>query len=141
MKKNLKTVLGRLLIAVLLVGAGAFAVRSYRSLEGPPLQPWHTFVPVELEAGELDAADWSRYVAQEQQIFDSVRANVTQQLEPDARVPYNRYFEGSPVFPPRFAQDWNRSYVMEPASGPPGAGVRVDRHPDPPKHQRPHAPR
>jgi len=123
MKKNLKTVLGRLLIAVLLVGVGAFAVRSYRSLEGPPLQPWHTFVPVELEASELDAADWSRYVAHEQQIFDSVRANVTQQLEPDARVPYNRYFEGSPVFPPRFAQDWNRSYVMEPASAPRGAVV------------------
>jgi alpha-beta hydrolase superfamily lysophospholipase len=123
MTMQMKKVLGRLLIAVLLVGAGALAVRSYRALQGPPLQPWHTFVPVELRADELDAADWPGYVAQEQEIFDSVRANVTQVLEPDARVPYNRYFDGSPVFPPKFAHDWNRSYVIEPASAPRGAVV------------------
>jgi len=123
MTTKMKKVLGRLLIAVLLVGAGALAVRSYRVLQAPPLQPWHTFVPVELRADDLDAADWSSYVAQEQQIFDSVRANVTQRLEPDERVPYNRYFEGSPVFPPKFAQDWNRSYVIEPESTPRGAVV------------------
>jgi len=123
MKTRMKKVIGRLLIAVLLVGAGALAVRSYRALQAPPLQPWHTFVPVELRADELDAADWPGYVAQEQVIFDSVRANVTQKLEPDERVPYNRYFEGSPVFPPKFAQDWNRSYVIEPATAPRGAVV------------------
>ena len=38
-------------------------------------------------------------------------------------MPYNRYFEGSPVFPPKFAHDWNRSYVIEPASAPRGAVV------------------
>jgi len=123
MTARMKKVLGRLLIAVLLVGAGALAVRSYRALQGPPLETWHTFVPVEMRAAELDAADWPQYVAQEQAIFDSVRANVTQKLEPDARVPYNRYFEGSPVFPARFAQDWNRSYVIEPASAPRGVVV------------------
>ena len=123
MTTRMKKVMTRLLIAILLVGAGALAVRSYRSLQGPELQPWHTFVPVELRAEELDAADWERYLDQEQAVFDSVRANVTQQLEPDARVPYNRYFEGSPVFPLRFAQDWNRSYVIEPASPPRGAVV------------------
>ena len=123
MTSRMKKVTIRLLIAVLLVGAGALAVRSYRSLQGAELQPWHTFVPVELRAEELDAADWPRYVAQEQAIFESVRANVTQKLEPDERVPYNRYFEGSPVFPPKFAQDWNRSYVIEPESAPRGAVV------------------
>jgi alpha-beta hydrolase superfamily lysophospholipase len=123
MKAQMKKVLGRVLIAVLLVGAGALALRSYRALQGPELQPWHTFVPVELRASELDGADWPRYLAQEQEIFDSVRANVTQTLEPDARVPYNRYFEGSPVFPPKFAHDWNRSYVLEPDSAPRGAVV------------------
>jgi len=123
MTTRMRKILGRLLVAVLLVGVGALAVRSYRSLQGPPLQPWHTFVPVELRADELDAADWPRYVAQEQEIFDSVRANVTQTLEPEARVPYNRYFEGSPVFPAKFARDWNRSYVIEPATTPRGAVV------------------
>ena len=123
MTTHMKKILGRVLIALLLVGAGALAVRSYRALQGPPLLAWHTFVPVELRADELDAADWPRYLAQEREIFDSVRANVTQQLGPDERVPYNRYFEGSPVFPPKFAQDWNRSYVFEPASAPRGAVV------------------
>ena len=103
MTTRMKKILGRLLVAVLLVGTVALGVRSYRALQGPPLEPWHTFVPVELRADELDAADWPRYVEQEQAIFDSVLANVTQRLEPDARVPYNRYFEGSPVFPPHFA--------------------------------------
>jgi alpha-beta hydrolase superfamily lysophospholipase len=119
----MKKILGRLLIAFLLVGAGALAVRSYRALQGPPLHPWHTFVPIELRAGELDAADWPRYLTQEQEIFESVRANVTQELEPDERASYNRYFEGSPVYPPKFAHDWNRSYVIEPATAPRGVVV------------------
>jgi alpha-beta hydrolase superfamily lysophospholipase len=111
------------LIAVVLVGVALLALRSYRALSGPPLQPWHTFVPAELHAAELDAADWSRYLKQEASIFDSVRAEVSQKLEPDARVPINRYFEQSPVYPAHFAQDWNRSYVLEPDGTPIGAVV------------------
>ena len=123
MKSRMKTTLSRLLIVILLVGAVGLGLRSYRALQGPPLQPWHTFVPVELRADALDGADWAGYMAQEQAIFDSVRDNVTQQLDPDSRVPYNRYFEESPVFPAKFAQDWNRSYVIEPAADPRGAVV------------------
>ena len=115
-----------LLIATVAIAAVALGVRSYRALSGPPLQPWHTFVPHELRVDELDASDWSRYLAQEQAIFESVRANVSQRLDPDARVPYNRYFEQSPVYPGRFKQDWNRSYVMDP-EGPP-VGVVVLLH-------------
>ena len=112
-----------LLIATVAIAVVALGIRSYRALSGPPLQPWHTFVPQELRAGELDASDWSRYLAQEQAIFESVRANVSQRLDPDARVPYNRYFEQSPVYPGRFKQDWNRSYVLEPAGKPVGAVI------------------
>jgi hypothetical protein len=39
-------------------------------------------LPVELRADELDQADWPRYLAQEQAIFDSVRTKVTQALVP-----------------------------------------------------------
>jgi alpha-beta hydrolase superfamily lysophospholipase len=123
MTQQMKKILGRALLAILLVGAIGLTLRAYRALQGPELQPWHTFVPVELRADELDAADWSRYVAHEATVFDSVLANVTQRLEADARVPYNRYFADSPVFPPRFSQDWNRSYVIEPESAPKGAVV------------------
>ena len=120
---KLKRILFWLLIGLVLLGAVALGVRSLNALRGPPLQPWHTFVPVELSAAELDTADWARYLAQEKAIFEAVRANVTQTLEPGARVAYNRYFEGSPVYPPRFARDWNRSYVIEPAGTPKGAVV------------------
>jgi alpha-beta hydrolase superfamily lysophospholipase len=123
MTRQMKKILGRVLIALMVVAAIGLALRSYRSLQGPELQPWHTFVPVELVAETLDAADWPRYLAQEQQVFDSVQANVTRQLAADQRVPYNRYYADSPVFPARFKHDWNRSYVMEPASAPRGAVV------------------
>ena len=109
------------LIGLVVAGVAMLAVRSYNSLGGPVLQPWHTFVPVELRAQELDGADWARYMAQEEAIFKSVRAEVSQKLEPDARVPINRYFEASPVYPARFKQDWNRSYIMEPEGKPVGA--------------------
>jgi len=112
-----------LLIATVAIAAVALGVRSYRALSGPPLQPWHTFVPHELRVDELDASDWSRYLAREQAIFESVRANVSRRLDPDARVPYNRYFEQSPVYPGRFKQDWNRSYVMDPETTPVGVVV------------------
>jgi alpha-beta hydrolase superfamily lysophospholipase len=98
-------------------------VRAYRALSGPSLQPWHTFVPAELRAADLDAADWAGYVKQEAALYDSIRTEVSQKLDPDARVPINRYFEQSPVYPARFAQDWNRSYVLEPAGKPLGAVV------------------
>ncbi len=112
-----------LLIAAVAITAVALGVRSYRALSGPPLQPWHTFVPQELRAAELDASDWPRYLTQEQTVFESVRANVSQRLDPDARVPYNRYFEQSPIYPGRFKQDWNRSYVLEPEGKPVGVVV------------------
>jgi len=120
---GIKKVLKWTLIGVVVVGAALFALRSYRSLSGPALQPWHTFVPVELHASDLDGAGWARYLAQEEAIFASVQANVSQKLDPDARAPINRYFEESPVYPARFAHDWNRSYVMEPDGKPIGAVV------------------
>ncbi len=119
MKKSVKWIL----IGALVVGTALLGLRSYRALSGPPLQPWHTFVPTELSQGELDAADWPRYLAQEEKIFASVRSEVSQKLAPDDRVPINRYFEQSPVYPARFTQDWNRSYVMEPDGPPVGAVV------------------
>jgi alpha-beta hydrolase superfamily lysophospholipase len=118
--------LKRALMLLAVIAVAMLALRSFNALRGPALQPWHTFVPAELKATELDAADWPRYLAQEGEIMASVRAEVSQRLAPDARVPINRYFEASPVYPARFAQDWNRSYVMNPEGKP--AGVVVLLH-------------
>ncbi|MCC6197212.1 MAG: alpha/beta hydrolase [Burkholderiales bacterium] len=118
-----RAVLKWALALIIVVGVVMLAVRSYNSLSGPPLQPWHTFVPVELTEEQLDNADWARYLAQEDAIMESIRREVSQKLPPDERVPVNRYFEASPVYPPRLARNWNRSYVMEPEGKPVGVVV------------------
>ena len=123
MRRSIKRILKRALWSILVIGVVLLSLRSFRVLGGPPLQPWHTFVPQELRADQLDAADWPRYLAQEDEIMTSVRAEVSQKLAPDQRVPINRYFEASPVYPARFAHDWNRSYVMEPDGKPVGVVV------------------
>jgi alpha-beta hydrolase superfamily lysophospholipase len=119
-------VIGRLkraLLVLMVIGLTLLGVRAYDSLGFPPLQPWHKHVPTELSVKELDAADWDKYLKAEASIFDGIRAEVTQKLEPNAKSPANRYFEGSPIYPAKFAQDWNRSYVLTPEGNPVGAAV------------------
>lgn len=112
---------GLMLLAVIAITL--LAVRAYDSQRGAPLQPWHTYVPHELSAGELDKTDWAGYLQAEAKIFEALRTEVTQKLDADERVPVNRYFDGSPVYPGRFSQDWNRSYLLEPDGPPLGAAV------------------
>ncbi|WP_448204853.1 alpha/beta hydrolase [Azospirillum sp. sgz302134] len=113
----------RLAVLLAMGIAALFLIRAYDSQRGQPLETWHTYVPEELHGKELDRSDWTRYLKAEQAIFDSVRAEVTQKLPPEDRIPVNRYFDGSPVYPGRFSQDWNRSYVLEPDGPPRGAVV------------------
>src|SRR5215467_12452819 len=112
------------------------AIRIYDIQRGPPLARWHTYVPHEMRAKELDASDWNRYLAEEGRIFESLRTEVTQKLDPDERVPINRYFDGSPVYPARFSQDFNRSFVLEPDGPPVGAVVLLHGLTDSPYSQR-----
>ena len=99
------------------------AVRAWDSQRGAPLALWHTYAPRELTGKELAEADWKDYLEAERQAFESVRAQVTQKLDLEDRVPANRYFEGSPLYPGNFATDWNRSYILEPDGAPVGAVV------------------
>ncbi len=106
-----------LLLAVFL------GVRIYDSQRGLPLDVWHVYAPEELSREEIETADWTRYLEREDALFHWLAENVSGKLTPEERVPFNRYFEGSPVYPERFKQNWNRSYVMEPAGPPAGAVV------------------
>jgi len=108
-------------IALAAVVVTAVGLRAWDSQRGPPLEPWHTFAPHELRAAEIDAADWSQYIAAENRVFESVRDKVTHRLPARDRIPLCRYFEGSPIYPGHFRQDWNRSFVLEPAGEPQGA--------------------
>lgn len=113
----------RLAIVAATVLLTLFAVRVYDTQSGPALEPWHTFVPHEMPAAELDKADWRAYLQAEDRVFAEVKAKVTDRLSAGERIPLNRYFDGSPIYPPHFAQDWNRSYELLPQGEPRGAVV------------------
>ncbi|MCX7064468.1 MAG: alpha/beta fold hydrolase [Proteobacteria bacterium] len=98
-------------------------MRAWDSQRGPPLELWHTFVPHEMTAGEIAASDWTRYLAAEARVFEEVRTQVTEKLGEESRHAANRYNAESPIYPGRFAVDWNRSFIMEPDGAPVGAVV------------------
>ncbi len=110
--------------AAVVVGA-IVGVRGWQALRDPALAPWHSFVPPEAEAAELDRMDWTGWLAAEDAAFAAVAAEVTAKLAPEHRVPENRYFDGSPMHAPRFATDWNRSFVLVPEGPPRGVAVLV----------------
>ncbi len=99
------------------------AVRTYQVQSGPALAPWHTWAPEELSVAALDAATWDDYLRHEQGLFEAVRVHVTDRLARHERVPSNRYYDGSPVYPPKLSQDWNRSYLLAPEGEAAGAVV------------------
>jgi alpha-beta hydrolase superfamily lysophospholipase len=117
--RNLKR--GGVLLGILFILLLAF--RIYDTQRGPPLEIWHTHIPRELAAAEIDHADWNAYLAAENKVFQDVREEVVQKIAPEDRVPFNRYFESSPVNPENFSPDWNRSYLLEPDGEPVGAVV------------------
>ena len=117
--KILKRALALGLMALVVV----LAWRVYDSLRAPHLQRWHTFVPSEASAEQIAKLDWAGYLDVERKLFEEVRTEVTDKLDPEDRIDSNRYFSGSPIYPGRFAQDWNRSYVLAPPGQPVGAVV------------------
>ena len=100
MLSRLTWLLRRVVALLAIVLVTLLGIRIYDTQSGLPLEPWHTYVPQELTAEQLDATDWPGYLAAEQTIFDEVRSEVTQKLTPEERVPVNRYFDGSPIYPP-----------------------------------------
>lgn len=110
------------LVAIVLV---IIVVRVVDSQTGPALELWHTEVPDDLKAEQIHRLDWAGYMAAEQRVFAQVQREVTARIPPAAQTQENRFFAGSPIHPPRFAQDWNRSFVLEPEGTPRGAVVLI----------------
>jgi alpha-beta hydrolase superfamily lysophospholipase len=123
MKTRLMTILKRIVALLLTALLVLLAWRAYDATRAPHLALWHTFVPPEAPAAQIDKLDWAGYLGVEGKLFEQVRAEVTDKLGPEDRVESNRYFAGSPLYPGRFATDWNRSYVMAPEGKPVGAVV------------------
>ncbi|MFG1190868.1 alpha/beta hydrolase [Xanthobacter flavus] len=110
-------------LLIFAVVATIFVVRAVDSQRGPPLERWHTYHPPELSRSALATADLAAYMAAEDKAFAGVKANVTDKVDPEDRVRFNRYFASSPIYPPGFAQDFNRTYVLQPKGEPAGAAV------------------
>jgi alpha-beta hydrolase superfamily lysophospholipase len=123
MLARVKFWLNRIGLALGLVLLTIFAVRAFDAWRSPPLKLWHTEVPHELEADDIDRADWSTWMKAEDAVFAEVRARVTDKLPAEDRIVANRFFEGSPMNPVRLAADWNRTQVLEPVGKPLGAVV------------------
>ena len=123
MKATALKIFRRVLVLALSALVLLLAWRAYDALRAPHLERWHTFIPQEAPAAQIAKLDWAGYIDLEKKLFDEVRTQVTDKLEPEAQVGSNRYFSGSPIYPGRFAQDWNRSYLLAPEGTPVGAVV------------------
>lgn len=99
------------LLLALLLGWGVIA---YLAWQAAPLQLWHTFVPPELSAEELDSSDWQAYLTREQQLFSLVEREVVAKTPPEQQLAGNRYFQDAPINPAHFRDNWNRSYLLHP---------------------------
>lgn len=120
---HVKLWLTRIGVGLGLVLATILVVRAVDAWRAPPLKLWHTEVPQELEAGQIEAADWAAWMKAEEAAFAAVRTRVTDKLPPDDRVPANRFFDGSAMHSTHLATDWNRSQLLVPEGTPRGAVV------------------
>jgi alpha-beta hydrolase superfamily lysophospholipase len=111
------------LLLVLVALLTLLGVRAWDTQRGPPLEVWHTYIPEELSVDAIEAATWDDYLAHEAGIFGDLLRNVSQRLEPEDHVPFNRFFTASPLYPGSFEHDWNRSYSLAPEGAPQGAVV------------------
>ena len=123
MTKTLLSAFKIILLLALVLAAVFFAGRVAITQRSSPLQLWHTFVPTELDAQQIDRASWSAYIQRENDTMDEVQAAVSRQVPAEARTTANRYFDGSPMHPSHFKPDWNRSFILKPEGKPVGAVV------------------
>ncbi len=136
MRDRIPRILRRAVLVLALVVLTVLGVRAWDAQRGLPLERWHTFVPTELTEDELDRADWATYLQAEERVLASVRDEVTARTETSDPDRLNRYAASSAVNPFHFAQDWNRSFVLEPDGAPAGAVVLLHGLTDSPYSQR-----
>ncbi|MCC7282591.1 MAG: alpha/beta hydrolase [Acetobacteraceae bacterium] len=136
MRRLVLKTLRRLAVVAVVAAVATLGLRLWQIESGAPLELWHKVLPPELSAAEIDHTDWQGYLAAEERAFATVEAEVVQKLTPDERAPFNRYDPASPVHPGRFAQDFNRSFVLEPDGPPRGAVVLLHGLTDAPYSMR-----
>ena len=119
---SVKTV-KKIFVLLLVFLVALIAIRIYDTERGPKLQAWHTWTPDEMSVAQVDNASFSDYLAREDDIYKNLKENVTDKIPESEKTELNRYYENSLVYPPKFHQDWNRSYLLMPEGKPQGAVV------------------
>lgn len=107
-------ILTRVLFGTMILIALFLIIRIWQLEKGPDLHRWHTWVPDEMSAEQIDKTSFKEYLAAEDVLFQEVKKNVTDKLTPEEAEPLNRYYAGSDVYPDKLAQNWNRSYILIP---------------------------
>ncbi|WP_127959649.1 alpha/beta hydrolase [Serratia microhaemolytica] len=113
----------RIVFMLVFLFIGALGLRVYETQRGPSLQLWHTFIPHEMHADQIDNASWADYMKAEDKVFNEVQLNVTNQLPANQQIALNRYYPGSAFYPEKLPTNWNRSYIMMPEGEIKGAVV------------------
>src|SRR4026209_1657959 len=116
--------LGWALVGMLLMGLVLY-VRYLHS--GPELEPWHRVqLEEEFTAGSADKVRTiADYRALEARLFAELDRDVSSDTEPEARLPFNRYFRGSRSPSATWPGDWNRTWEHPPAAPQPARPLPV----------------
>lgn len=109
-----------LVLALLLVALLGFRITAIADFR---LEPWHTYVPDELDADAIDHSDWAGYVTAEARLFKALEKEMREHPPSERTTAFNRFDANSRVYPGNLTHDWNRSYIAEPEQAPKGAVV------------------
>ena len=91
-------------------------VSGFLSRRLPELKFWHRIVLENEFTAKQARPDmtFEEYLALEQRLFDELDTRVYQQIYPEDRQPYNRYYAESYSHPESFLRNWNRSFELVP---------------------------
>ena len=137
-RKNARRWLGWIAWSALLVFATIViggAVSARRRL--PDLEPWHRLALRDFQASDLTAQTTLKdYLAIEETAFRRVRDEIEARLEPEWRVPANRYNPDGRSYPGRFGTDWNRTQFLSPTGEAVGGALLIHGLTDSPYSMR-----
>ncbi len=90
----------------------------------PALKPWHlASLNAEFRVSDPSAIpDFKGYLAREEQLFQQLKEEVLDRVDPSDRRELNRFSAGSRADPTAWATNWNRTFVL-PANPPRGAAL------------------
>ena len=96
--------------AVILVGGYTYMLDAR-----PDLKVWHqTVLDAEYTTGNDEVIDFEDYLQLEDRLFDQLREQVYDRIDPADRRQVIRYSAGSMMDPASFPKNWNRTFELAP---------------------------